>query len=444
MFDHLSSRLEAAFRKLAGRGTITDKHVTEAMRDVRLALLEADVHFSVVKSFIDKASEKALGLDVLQSVDPVHQVVKIIHDELVHVLGSHNAALNLDALTPVIMIVGLQGSGKTTLSGKLAKHLQKKGRRPLLVAADVHRPAAADQLKILAGQIDAPVFTPTDAQSNDPVEICNRALDYARQQLCDTVLLDTAGRLHVDDDLMAELETMKANVKPSEVLFVADGMTGQDAVNTAQTFQKRVDFTGVVLTKLDGDARGGAALSIRSVTGKPIKFIGVGEKLDALEEFHPDRMASRLLGMGDIVTLVEKAQENIDIEKAKALEEKIRKNQFTLEDFADQIRQLNKLGSIESLLRLIPGVGHRVKQLQIDDRLMIKMAAIISSMTPMERRKPQIIDGKRRLRIARGSGTAVQDVNQLLKQFSDMQKMMKKMGNMSPAELMRMMPMGRG
>lgn len=444
MFDHLSSRLEAALRKLAGRGTITDKHVTEAMRDVRLALLEADVHFSVVKSFIDKASEKALGLDVLQSVDPVHQVVKIIHDELVHVLGSHNAALNLDALTPVIMIVGLQGSGKTTLSGKLAKHLQKKGRRPLLVAADVHRPAAADQLKILAGQIDAPVFTPTDAQSNDPVEICNRALDYARQQQCDTVLLDTAGRLHVDDDLMAELETMKANVKPSEVLFVADGMTGQDAVNTAQTFQKRVDFTGVVLTKLDGDARGGAALSIRSVTGKPIKFIGVGEKLDALEEFHPDRMASRLLGMGDIVTLVEKAQENIDIEKAKALEEKIRKNQFTLEDFADQIRQLNKLGSIESLLRLIPGVGHRVKQLQIDDRLMIKMAAIISSMTPMERRKPQIIDGKRRLRIARGSGTAVQDVNQLLKQFSDMQKMMKKMGNMSPAELMRMMPMGRG
>ncbi len=444
MFDHLSSRLEAAFRKLAGRGTITDKHVSDAMRDVRLALLEADVHFSVVKSFIDKASEKALGLDVLQSVDPVHQVVKIIHDELVHVLGSHNAALNLDALTPVIMIVGLQGSGKTTLSGKLARHLQKKGRRPLLVAADVHRPAAADQLKILAGQIDAPVFTPTDAQSNDPVDICNRALDYARQQRCDTVLLDTAGRLHVDDDLMAELETMKTNVKPSEILFVADGMTGQDAVNTAQTFQKRVDFTGVVLTKLDGDARGGAALSIRSVTGKPIKFIGVGEKLDALEEFHPDRMASRLLGMGDIVTLVEKAQENIDIEKAKALEEKIRKNQFTLEDFADQIHQLNKLGSIESLLRLIPGVGHRVKQLQIDDRVMNKMAAIISSMTPMERRKPQIIDGKRRLRIARGSGTAVQDVNQLLKQFSDMQKMMKKMGNMNPAELMRMMPMGKG
>jgi signal recognition particle subunit SRP54 len=444
MFDHLSSRLEAAFRKLAGRGTITDKHVSDAMRDVRLALLEADVHFSVVKSFIDKASEKALGLDVLQSVDPVHQVVKIIHDELVHVLGSHNSALNLDALTPVIMIVGLQGSGKTTLSGKLARHLQKKGRRPLLVAADVHRPAAADQLKILAGQIDAPVFTPTDAQSNDPVDICNRALEYARQQQCDTVLLDTAGRLHVDDDLMAELETIKTNVKPSEVLFVADGMTGQDAVNTAQTFQKRVDFTGVVLTKLDGDARGGAALSIRSVTGKPIKFIGVGEKLDALEEFHPDRMASRLLGMGDIVTLVEKAQENIDIEKAKALEEKIRKNQFTLEDFADQIHQLNKLGSIESLLRLIPGVGHRVKQLQIDDRVMNKMAAIISSMTPMERRKPQIIDGKRRLRIARGSGTAVQDVNQLLKQFSDMQKMMKKMGNMNPAELMRMMPMGKG
>jgi signal recognition particle subunit SRP54 len=444
MFDHLSSRLEAAFRKLAGRGTITDKHVSDAMRDVRLALLEADVHFSVVKSFIDKASEKALGLDVLKSVDPVHQVVKIIHDELVHVLGSHNAALNLDALTPVIMIVGLQGSGKTTLSGKLARHLQKKGRRPLLVAADVHRPAAADQLKILAGQIDAPVFTPTDAQSNDPVDICNRALDYARQQQCDTVLLDTAGRLHVDDDLMAELETIKTNVKPSEILFVADGMTGQDAVNTAQTFQKRVDFTGVVLTKLDGDARGGAALSIRSVTGKPIKFIGVGEKLDALEEFHPDRMASRLLGMGDIVTLVEKAQENIDIEKAKALEEKIRKNQFTLEDFADQIHQLNKLGSIESLLRLIPGVGHRVKQLQIDDRVMNKMAAIISSMTPMERRKPQIIDGKRRLRIARGSGTAVQDVNQLLKQFSDMQKMMKKMGNMNPAELMRMMPMGKG
>lgn len=444
MFDHLSSRLEAAFRKLAGRGSITDKHVSEAIRDVRMALLEADVHFSVVKSFIDKASEKALGLDVLQSVDPVHQVVKIIHDELVHVLGSHNAALNLDALTPVIMMVGLQGSGKTTLSGKLARHLQKKGRRPLLVAADVHRPAAADQLKILGGQIDVPVFTPTDARSQEPVVICDRALDYARQHQCDTVILDTAGRLHVDDELMAELETIRNNVKPSEILFVADGMTGQDAVNTAQTFQKRVAFTGVVLTKLDGDARGGAALSIRSVTGKPIKFIGVGEKLDALEEFHPDRMASRLLGMGDIVTLVEKAQENIDVEKAKALEEKIRKNQFTLEDFSEQIGQLGKLGSIESLLRLIPGVGHRVKQLNIDDKVMIRMAAIISSMTPLERRKPQIIDGKRRLRIARGSGTAVQDVNQLLKQFSDMQKMMKKMGNMNPADLMRMMPMGKG
>jgi len=437
MFDNLSSRLETAFRKLAGRTTISDKHVSEAMREIRMALLEADVHFSVVKSFIDKASEKALGLDILQSVDPVNQVVKVIHDELVHVLGSHNAALNLDAPTPVIMVVGLQGSGKTTLSGKLAAFLLKKNRRPLLVAADVYRPAAADQLKVLAGQVGVPIFTPADANSQDPVVICSAAADYASQHQCDTIILDTAGRLHVDDDLMSELERIKERVQPSEILFVADGMTGQDAVQTAQTFQKRVAFTGVVLTKLDGDARGGAALSIRSVTGKPIKFIGVGEKLDALEEFHPDRLASRLLGMGDIVTLVEKAQETIDLDKAKALEEKIRKNQFTLEDFADQIQQIGKLGSIESLIRLIPGVGHRAKQLNIDDKVMVKMGAIISSMTPVERRKPQILDGKRRLRIARGSGTAVQDVNQLLKQFSDMQKMMKKMGSMNPAELMR-------
>ncbi len=442
MFDRLSARLETAFRKLAGRTTITEKHVTEAMGEIRMALLEADVHFTVVKSFIDKTSEKALGREVLESVDPVNQVVKVVHDELVRVLGSQNASLHLDAPIPIIMIVGLQGSGKTTLSGKLAKFLKKKNRRPLLVAADVYRPAAAEQLKILAGQIDVPVFTPVEAGTQDPVAICTAAEAFARHHQCDTVILDTAGRLHIDDDLMSELERIKEQAQPSEILFVADGMTGQDAVNTAQAFQKRVAFTGVVLTKLDGDARGGAALSIRSVTGKPIKFIGIGEKPDDLEEFHPDRLASRLLGMGDIVTLVEKAQESIDLEKAKILEEKIRKNQFTLEDFAEQIQQIGKLGSIESLLRMIPGVGHRAKQLNIDDKVMVKMGAIISSMTPVERRKPQIIDGKRRLRIARGSGTAVQDVNQLLKQFSDMQKMMKKMGHMNPADLMRRMPMG--
>lgn len=444
MFDHLSAKLEGAFRRLAGRGAITEKHVTEAMRDIRMALLEADVHFSVVKSFIERASKKAVGTDILQSVDPVHQVVKIIHDELVDILGGENSALQLDGLTPVIMVVGLQGSGKTTFCGKMAKFLQKKNRRPLLVAADVHRPAAAEQLQVLGNQLGVPVFTPSLAGSQDPVEICIRSQDYARQQGNDTIILDTAGRLHVDEELMAELQRIREKTNPSEILFVADGMTGQDAVQTAQSFQKQVSFTGVILTKLDGDARGGAALSIRSVTGKPIKFIGVGEKSDALEEFHPDRMASRLLGMGDIVTLVEKAQESIDMDKAKALEEKLLKNQFTLEDFADQIKQLGKLGSIESLLRLIPGVGHRVKQLQIDDKVMVKMGAIIGSMTAVERTKPQVIDGKRRLRIARGSGTSVQDVNQLLKQFSDMQKMIKKMGKLNPAELMRMMPMGKG
>lgn len=443
MFTELSSKLENVFRKLGGRSTINEKNIQDALRDVRVALLEADVHYKVVKEFIDKATALALGQEVLHSVSPAQQLIKIIHDELVATLGGENAPIQFSGLPSVVMIVGLQGSGKTTLSGKLANYLRKKGRDPMLVAADVYRPAAADQLRVLGQSLDILTYTPQEAGSNDPVKICRDAIDYARQHSKDTVILDTAGRLHIDDALMQELEHIKTQTSPAEILFVADGMTGQDAVNTAKEFATRINFDGVVLTKLDGDARGGAALSIRSITGKPIKFIGTGEKMEAIEEFHPERMASRILGMGDIVSLVEKAQETIDLEKAKELEEKFRKNEFTLEDFADQLKQIKKLGSLESILGMIPGIGNKIKNLNIDDKVMIHMAAIISSMTKTERAKPQILDGKRRLRIARGSGTSVQEVNRLLKQFDDMKKMMKKMGKMNPNDLMKMMPFGK-
>lgn len=444
MFNDLSLKIEGVFRKLGGRGAISEKNISDALREIRVALLEADVHFKVVKEFIDAATAKAMGQEVLRSVSPGEQFVKIIHDELVATLGGENKPIKHAGIPPtVIMVVGLQGSGKTTFSGKLAQYMIKRGKRPLLVAADVYRPAAAEQLRVLGQTLDVLSFTPEEAKTNDPVKICFDSITYARQHNKDVVILDTAGRLHIDDALMKELEEIKSKSKPNEILFVADGMTGQDAVNTAKEFSTRLDFDGVVLTKLDGDARGGAALSIRSITGKPIKFIGTGEKLDAIEEFHPERMASRILGMGDIVSLVEKAQENIDIEKAQQLEEKFRKNEFTLEDFADQLKQIKKLGSLESILGMIPGIGNKIKNLNIDDKMLVRMEAIVSSMTVKERVRPQILDGRRRMRVAKGSGTSVQDVNRLLKQFVDMQKMMKKMGKMNPSELMKMMPFGK-
>ncbi|HND76422.1 MAG TPA: signal recognition particle protein [bacterium] len=445
MFNDLSAKIEGAFKRLAGRGVINEKNIQEALREIRMALLEADVNFKVVKDFIDKATAKALGQEVLRSVSPGDQLVKIVYDELVETLGHEHAPLKHAGIPPtVVMVVGLQGSGKTTFSGKLANYLRKKGRKPMLVAADVYRPAAADQLRTLGKTLDIPTFSPDEAGSHDPVKICFDAVTYARQHGRDLIVLDTAGRLHIDDALMTELEQIKIKTQPNEILFVADGMTGQDAVNTAAEFVKRLDFDGVVLTKLDGDARGGAALSIRRITGKPIKFIGTGEKMDALEEFYPDRMASRILGMGDIVSLVEKAQETIDQEQAQKMHEKMMKNEFTLADFSTQLGQIKKLGSLESILSMIPGVGSKIKGMQMDDKVLVRMEAIISSMTPKERERPQMLDGRRRLRIARGSGTSVQEVNRLLKQFDDMKRMMKKIGKMNPAEVMNMMSqMGR-
>lgn len=441
MFADLTSKLENVFRKLAGRAAINEKNIADALDEIRVALLEADVHYGVVDAIITRAKEKALGQEVLRSVSPGQQMVKVLYDELVAAFGGSSASVNLEGPPPVVvMVVGLQGSGKTTFCGKLANYLTRKGRRPLLVAADVYRPAAVEQLQVLGRSLAVATFSPEEAASGDPVQICSEAVRYAGRHGLDTLVLDTAGRLHIDDHLMKELDLIRERTKPQEILFVADAMTGQDAVVTAKTFAERLKFDGVVLTKLDGDARGGAALSIHAVTGKPIKFVGVGEKLDALEEFHPDRMASRILGMGDIVTLVEKAQASIDLEKARELEEKLRKAEFTLDDFAEQLTQIKKLGSLESILGMIPGVGTKLRSLNINDKTLLQMGAILSSMTILERRKPQILDGRRRLRVARGSGTSVQDVNRLLKQFSDMQKMMKKMGKLSPAEIMRRMP----
>lgn len=440
MFSELTNKLEKAFKTLRGEAVITGKNVDTSLREVRRALLEADVNFKVVKGFIESVKAKALGKEVLLSVTPGQQIVKIIYEEMVNLMGQTNSQISLSGLPPaVIMVVGLQGSGKTTFCAKLALHLQKKGRKPLLVAADVYRPAARQQLQKLGQQISVPVFT---SDENDAVKICFDAITAARQKLADTAIFDTAGRLHVDDDMMQELEQIKSKTHPNEILFVADGMTGQDAVNTAKAFSDRLDFDGVTLTKLDGDTRGGAALSIRAVTQKPIKFIGVGEKLADLEEFHPERMAGRILGMGDVVSLVEKAQETIDMEQAVRLEEKIRKNEFDLQDFSDQLIQIKKMGSMQQLMAMIPGVGHKLRDLNMADGELVKMGAMISSMTKQERSKPQVIDGRRRLRIARGSGTSVQEVNRLLTQFNQMRKMMKKIGTMKKRDLLSMIPKG--
>ena len=427
MFDTLSDKLDSVFKQLKGEGKLSEKNIADGMRAVRMALLEADVHYQVVKKLVADIKERALGQEVMGSLTPGQQVVKIVKESLTQLMGETHQELNLSGENPVsVMLVGLQGSGKTTTAGKLSVMLRKIGKQPYLVPADVYRPAAIDQLKKLGGQLDVPVF---DAKPDmDPVVICQEARVAAQKAGCDVLLLDTAGRLHVDEELMDELSRIQSSVKPTDILLVADAMTGQDAVNIAQSFDERLNIGGVVLTKMDGDARGGAALSIRSITGKPIKFIGVGEKLSELEAFHPDRMASRILGMGDVLTMIEKAQEVVDEKDAVELEKKLRKNQFTLEDFRDQMRQIRKMGSLTDILGMIPGMGKmkQMKNLQVDEKELVHIEAIINSMTPQERSKFTIINGSRRKRIAAGSGTRVQDVNRLLKNYAQVMKMMKK------------------
>lgn len=424
MFQDLTEKLEQVLKKIRGQGKLTEKNIVESLKEVRRVLLEADVNYKVVKTFIASVQEKAIGQKVLKSITPGQQIVKIIYDELKAIMGEMEAPVNLSGASPaIIMLTGLQGSGKTTLAGKLALYFKSRGRNPMLVAADIYRPAAVKQLQIVGEQIGVPVIS---EPSSSAVQICVNAIQTSRVQGYDLLIFDTAGRLHIDQELMNELVEIKEKTRPHEILFVADGMTGQDAVNTAKEFLNWLDFDGVVLTKLDGDARGGAALSIRMVTNKPIKFISTGEKFDALEKFHPERMASRILGMGDIVSLVEKAQQAVDQEQAEKLEQKLRRQQFTLEDFYEQLQQIKKMGPLDQLLGMIPGMkSSMLKGISVDDSSFVKIEAIINSMTPEERRRPSIIDGSRRKRISRGSGTSVQDVNQLLKQFDMMQKMMK-------------------
>ncbi len=430
MFESLTQKLETAFKKLRGQGKITPQNVEDSLREVRRALLDADVNYKVAKQFIEDVQKRAIGQEVLSSFTPGQLIIKIINDEMVKLLGESKMDI-ASAQTPptVILVAGLQGSGKTTFSAKLANHLKSKGRFPLLAAADVHRPAAIDQLEVLGKQIEVPVYA---ERGTGAVKIAKESINFARKNVRDTVIIDTAGRLHVDEEMMKEVEAVRDAVKPDEILFVVDAMTGQDAVNAARAFHERLNFDGIVLTKLDGDSRGGAALSIRAVVKKPIKFIGVGEKLDALEQFFPDRIASRILGMGDIVTLVEKAQEHFDEEKAVKMEEKLRKSQFTFEDFLDQLREVKKMGPISQVVGMIPGLNKLPANAEIDERGLVRVEAIIQSMTAEERMRPGIINGTRRRRIASGSGTTVQDVNRLLKQFEEMQKMMKKFkkGNM--------------
>ncbi len=424
MFQDLSEKLEIVLKKLKGHGKITEKNISDSLKEVRRVLLEADVNYKVAKAFISAVQEKSLGQKVLRSIVPGQQIVKIIHDELTILMGESEAPINLSGTSPaIIMLTGLQGSGKTTLAGKLARYFKNKGRNPILVAADIYRPAAVKQLEIVGAQVEVPVISDSKKSA---VDICVSAVEYARSHGYDLAIFDTAGRLHIDQELMQELSDIKEKTKPQEILFVADSMTGQDAVNTAKEFLNWLYFDGVVLTKMDGDARGGAALSIRMVTNRPIKFVSTGEKLEALEKFHPERMASRILGMGDIVSLVEKAQQAVDQEQAEKLERKLRHQQFTLQDFYDHLQQIKKMGPLDQLISMIPGVkSSMLKGLTVDDQSFVKIEAIINSMTKEERQRPQIIDGSRRKRISRGSGTSVQDVNQLLKQFHMMQKMMK-------------------
>ena len=438
MFDNLSERLERSFKILKGEGKITEINVAETLKDVRRALLDADVNYKVAKNFTDTVKEKALGQNVLTAVKPSQLMVKIVHDELTTLMGGDTAEIELKGRPAVILMSGLQGSGKTTFSGKLARMMKsKKNRKPLLVACDVYRPAAIEQLKVLGQQVEVPVYSELD--SKDPVQIALNAIQEAKAKGYDLVIVDTAGRLAVDEQMMNEIEAIKKAINPDATLFVVDAMTGQDAVNTAREFNERLDFTGVVLTKLDGDTRGGAALSIRTVVNKPIMFVGTGEKLDAVDQFHPARMADRILGMGDIVSLVERAQEQYDEEEVKRLQKKIQKNQFDFNDFLTQIHQIKKMGNLKELASMIPGVGKAIKDIDIDDNAFKSIEAIIYSMTPEERTHPEILNGTRRTRIAKGSGTSIQEVNRLLKQFDQTRKMMKMVTGSKMAGMMQKM-----
>ncbi|MFC7524977.1 signal recognition particle protein [Parapedobacter sp. GCM10030251] len=446
MFQNLQDKLDRAFKVLKGQGNITEINVAETMKEIRKALLDADVNYKTAKAFTDEVKQKALGQNVLTSISPGQLLTKIMNDELTALMGGSASDLELSKNPTVILIAGLNGAGKTTFSGKLAKYLkEKRGRKPLLVAGDVYRPAAIDQLEVLGQQVDVPVYT--DRESKDPIGIAQAGVAEAKHKGYNVVIVDTAGRLAIDEALMNEISAVKDATQPHEILFVVDAMTGQDAVNTAKAFNDRLDFTGAVLTKLDGDTRGGAALSIKSVVNKPIKFIGTGEKMDALDVFHPDRMASRILGMGDVVSLVERAQQQFDEKEAAELQRKIRKNKFDFNDFKSQIQQIKKMGNMKDLMGMIPGVGKAIKDVDIDDDAFKPIEAIINSMTPYERENPDAIDQKRRARIAKGSGTDLVEVNKLMKQFGDMRKVMKQMSN--PAAMARMMrgmpkmPMGR-
>ncbi|GAB6008308.1 signal recognition particle protein [Bacteroidia bacterium] len=437
MFESLSNRLERSFKILKGEGKITEINVAETLKDVRRALLDADVNYKTAKQFTETVKEKALGQNVLTAVRPEQLMVKIVHDELATLMGGTATDIDLKGSPAIILMSGLQGSGKTTFSGKLAKMLKsKKGKNPLLVAGDVYRPAAIEQLKILGSQIEVPVYF--EEGNKNPVQIAQNAIKQAKQNGHDLVIIDTAGRLAIDEEMMKEITAIKDAVKPNEILFVVDSMTGQDAVNTAKEFNDRLNFDGVVLTKLDGDTRGGAALSIRSVVDKPIKFVGTGEKMDALDVFHPERMADRILGMGDIVSLVERAQEQYDEEEARRLQKKIAKNQFDFNDFIGQIQQIKKMGNLKDLASMIPGVGKAIKDMDIDDDAFKSIEAIIYSMTPKERTSPEILNGSRRQRIAKGSGTSIQEVNKLIKQFDETRKMMKMMTQMKGGKMPKM------
>lgn len=443
MFENLQEKLEGALKKFRGKARITEENIEEALKEIRRALLEADVNLQVTKKFVEQVKEKAIGTEVKGKLLPEQVIVKIVRDELVNLMGEKREELKFSPSPPtVILVAGLQGSGKTTFCGKLAKNLRKKGRQPLLVAGDVYRPAAIEQLKQIGKQIKMPVFSPEDEK--DPVKIAKDALSYAKKFARDVVIVDTAGRLTIDERMMDEVSNIHKAINPTETLFVCDAMIGQDAVTTAKAFHEKLDLTGVVLTKLDGDTRGGAALSVLEVVGKPIKYVGTGEKLDNLEPFHPERIASRILGMGDILTLVEKAESQIDEKQAKDLEDKIRKNQFTFDDFLDQLKTIQKMGSIKDLLGMIPGMDKQLKNVNIDDKAFSKVEAIIYSMTKKERDTPKIINGSRRKRIANGSGTKIQDVNRLLKQFEEMQKMMKSMTRGKKSRMMPRMPKGLG
>lgn len=435
MFENLSAKLDEAIRRLSGEARLSEENISEALREIRRALLDADVNFQVTKKFVEDVKQRALGRDVIGSVTPGQMIVKIIYDELVSLMGNEKTDIRMAPAGPtVIMLCGLQGSGKTTHAAKLAHYFKGKGRQPMLVAADTYRPAAVDQLKSLGALLDIPVY---HNPGEDPVMIAEKSINEARRTGRNVIIIDTAGRLTIDEDMMEEVARIKQKTKPDEILFVVDAMIGQDAVTTAKAFHDRLDFDGVILTKLDGDTRGGAALSIRSVVNKPIKFVGIGEKADALEPFYPDRMASRILGMGDVISLVEKAQLQFDEEQAKKLEEKFRRNQFTLDDFYEQLQQIKKMGSLRDLIGMLPGMDRAMKDVEIDERAFTRLEAIITSMTKEERNKPDIINGGRRRRIALGSGTQIQDVNRLLKQFEEMRKQMRQLTGGKMRDVMR-------